>query len=731
MPQFASMCRNCTAYCPIVVTVEDGRPIKVVGDREAPAFGGYTCPKGRELPAQHGHPDRVLDCRARDSAGAWHPVESGEAIGRIAARIDAIRLQHGPRSVAVYYGTGNVTNCNGSAMARAWMSAIGSRMMFSAMAIDKPAANVSLALHGNWHAGTHPFEVSDTWMIVGANPVIAKSNGAPFNNPGLRLKEAANAGMNLIVIDPRRTETSQRAKLHLRPLPGQDAAILAAMIRIIIAEQLYDADFVAGNARGLAELTEAVAPFTTAHAAARAGLAQEEIIAAARLFAAGTRGGVVCATGPSFSTDSNLTFYLGLCLNTLCGRWVRAGETAPYPNVLLPAFTPRAQPYAPYPAVGSFPMRVHGLHDAASGLPTAALADEILEPGEGQVRALIVMGGNPMLSWPDQRKVERALRSLDLLVVLDHQMTPTARMADYVFGIPLGLETAGSTTRIEALKYVGASRGYSFPWAQYTDKIVDAPPGSDLVEDAEFFFRLGQAMGLQLNWTNSYGFGPHVETPPQVTPLDMSRVPTTEELLELTCNQSRVPLADVRRHPHGHVFPIEVIVEPRASDCDALLELADETMMRDLARVACIASAPDPDELLLVSRRINTVMNSVGHGIAALGRGMDYAPAYLHPDDLGDRGLSAGDLVVLRSRSGEMIARVEGDDTLRRGIVAVIHGFDQALADDDPTARSRSVTALIDMSERDPISGIPRMSALPIRMEKYVPSAGSAIGNVL
>jgi anaerobic selenocysteine-containing dehydrogenase len=722
MVEAASMCRNCTAYCPIVVTIEGGRAVKVIGDREAPMFEGYTCPKGRELPAQHNHPDRVLNCRKQQADGGFSAVGSEDAITEIAAKIEAILTRYGPRSVAVYYGTGNVTNCNGSAMARAWMSAIKSKMMFSAMSIDKPAANVSIAMHGNWVAGTHTFETSDTWMIVGANPVIAKSNGAPFNNPGQRLKESADRGMKLIVIDPRRTETARRARLHLQARPGEDPAILAGIIRVILEEELYDREFVAENADGFDLLKGAVAPYTPDYVAARAGVLAEQIVQAARLFASGKRGGVVCSTGPSFSSNSNLTFYLGLCLNTLCGRWVRAGEKAPYPNVMLPSFQPRAQPYPAHEAVYEFPMRVHGLSESASGMPTAALADEILKPGEGRVRALICLGGNPMLSWPDQAKTEAALRDLEVLVVLDHQMTATARLASYVIGCPLSLETAGSTTRIEALKYVGVARGYSFPWAQYTPKIVDPPPGSDLVEDSEFFFRVAQKMKLQLNWTNSYGYGKHVETPSQVLPLDMSRVPTTEELLELTCAQSRIPLDEIRKYPHGHVFDSEdVIVEAREPDCTARLQLANPFMMSELSRLSVAFPVPDKDDrLLLISRRINTVMNSVGQSIPGLSRGKRFAPAFMHPQDLEEHQLAPGDLVRIKSGHAEMVAEVEGDAALRRGVISVVHGFELGAAPGQDLANmpSTSVTSLIDMKEFDPISGIPRMSALPVQVSR-------------
>ena len=261
----ASCCRNCTAYCPVLVTVEDGRAVKVVGDPDAPAYDGYTCPKGRDLPAQHDGPHHLLQCQQRQPDGGHAPIGAAKLLDAVAARLRAIVALHGRRAVAVYYGSGNVTHPAGSAMARSWMTALGSELIFSAMAIDKPAANISIALHGHWHAGAQGFETSDTRLLVGANPV-----------------------------------------------PGEDPTLLAGLIQILLAEGLHDADFVRQNADGLEAWRAAVAPFTPAYVAQRAGVPQADLRAAVRIFGQARRGGVVCAAGASFSTHGNLTFCLGL-----------------------------------------------------------------------------------------------------------------------------------------------------------------------------------------------------------------------------------------------------------------------------------------------------------------------------------------------------------------------------------------------------------------------------------
>ncbi len=234
------------------------------------------------------------------------------------------------------------------------------------------------------------------------------------------------AGCKLIVIDPRVTETARKADIHLQCLPGHDVELLAAMLNVIFAEGLQDRDFVAAETQGFEALQAAVAPFTPERVAPLAGVPATQIVAAARAFAGARRGNATSGTGPSMAPYGVLMDYLVLALNTVCGRWVRAGEALPNRGVLFRQFSGVARAEKPRPGVGlGQPLRIRGLTETAAGLPTSALADEILTPGDGQVRALIVVGGNPLLSWPNQAKTRRALESLDLLVVVDPQVSAT------------------------------------------------------------------------------------------------------------------------------------------------------------------------------------------------------------------------------------------------------------------------------------------------------------------
>ena len=718
-----TFCRNCSAFCPVVVTVEDGRAVKVIGDPDSEVYEGYLCPKGRIMPEQHYDPSRLLRSLKRQSDGTYAPISSDDARREIVGRLRAIVDAHGPSAIAAYTGVGTLPNMYGPGMASALLRALGSPMNFWAATIDKPAEKVSVALHGNWHAGPHRFETADAWIIVGANPVIAKSNGAPSNNPGVRLKKAQQGGMKLVVIDPRRTETSRRAHIHLQPVPGEDPTILAGIAHVIIAEGLIDREFLQANADGFEALRDAVADYTPDYAADRAGIAAADLVEAARAFGRAKRGSVVCSTGPSFSTHSNLTFYLALCLNTLCGRWTREGELAPYPNVLLPAYRPRAQALAPYPVYGGRRL-ANGMRENASGMPSAGLADQILTEGDDQVRALFCIGGNPMRAWPDSRRTETALRKLDLLVAFDVTETPTTRLADYVIATRQPLEIPSTTLLIEQGKFAGSGRGWHSPWAQYTPAIVDPPPGADVVSEHAFFFQIGQDLGLQLQWVNAFGFGPHAESPTETIPLDMTRVPSLDEMIELSTRNAHVPLAVVKSYPHGNRFDLPMRVEGPDPARHDRLQVGDPMMMAELAEIRAEdyrgRRVAQDLPFQVVSRRTNIYNNSILSGLPSNAARMRYNPAHMHPSDLARLGLESGEVVRLRARHNAVLAVAEADDTLRPGVIALSHGFGPASTDAQHDARDggANVNALIDLDEPDPVSGIPRMSAIPVAVER-------------
>jgi anaerobic selenocysteine-containing dehydrogenase len=715
-----SFCRFCHASCAIKVTVEDGRPVHVIGAKDNSVYHGYTCAKGRALPEQHSTPARLLHSMKRGADGTHNPIPVEQAMDEIAAKISAIVDEHGPRSVALYTGTYSFPYPAGSPMAGAWLSSLGSPMLFTSATIDQPGKMIAPALHGIWGGGSYHFDAADVWMLVGANPTISKSIGIPCMNPAKRLHDAVKRGLEMIVIDPRRSEVAKAAAVHLQPKPGEDPTILAGMIRIVLSEGLTDEEFLSSHTIGLESLSAAVEPFTPEYVARRADVPAADLVRAARVFAAHRNGGANVGTGPNMAPRGNLTEYLTLVLNTLTGHWRRAGERIPNPGVLMPPGRARAQASDPYPGWGfGESMRVRNLANTVAGLPTAALADEILMPGEGQVKALISLGGNPMAAWPDQQKTFDAMNALELNITLDIKMSATAKLADYVIAPTLSLEVAGMTLPTESL--TPYAMGYPEPYAQYSPPIVDPPAGSDVLEEWEFFYGLAQRMGLPLTIAAAYEWGPDAEHP-ALTEIDMKSKPSSDDLFEALTKGSRIPLSEVKKYPEGHVFDdAVVVVEPGESGAKGRLQLADETMIAELDAVA-----REPVDrggefaFSLVSRRLPDVHNSAGRDIPKLVRKYSYNPAFMNPGDLKDLGIAPGDLVEIASSHSSILGVVEAEEAIRTGVVSMAHAFGDLPGEEEDRAVRQigSNTGRLSSVERDfdPYSGIPIMSAIPVNV---------------
>ncbi|MCP9274806.1 molybdopterin-containing oxidoreductase family protein [Mycolicibacterium arenosum] len=718
------ICRICSAHCGVIATVTDGKLTKVTGDPDNPMFQGYSCAKGRALPEIHNNPHRLLRSRKRAPDGSYADIEAERAMDEIAAKLQELIATHGPRSVAMYLGTNGLPYPASALMGNAFMRGIESPMFFTANTIDQPGKQIALAAHGHWLGGDVNFHEADSWLLVGTNPLVSKAIGIPGQNPGQGLRTAIARGMKLIVIDPRRSQTAAKAAIHLQPRPGQDVAILAGMINLVITEGLFDDRFITEHVAGFDELARAVAPFTPAYVAARADLIQQEFVDAARLFAThGDRPGMVNAgTGANFARHGSLLEYLCLCLTTICGRWQRAGEPVTRPNAMMPAYTAKAQAHPPYEGWGyGEQLRVRGLTDAVCGMPTAALADEILLEGEGQVKALICIGGNPMAAWPDQRKTLRALESLELLVTLDTEMSLTSRLADYVIAPMMQMETPAMTMGSELIKYYTSGTGIPAPYAQYTERVLEPPPDSDLTEEWLFFLGLAKRMGLELWFVNFFGGGGgrFMESPPIVLPMNAATELTTEELFAQMCSTSRIPFDEVRRHPHGRIYDVHEVVEERDADCTARLDVGNAGLLAELDEVLeeDASEVLDPDfPFRMISRRHNNYMNSSGTNLAALHRGKPYNPVYMHPDAMAELGLQSGELVTVRSPHDFIPSVVEADDSLRPDVVAMHHAFG-GLPSEDGEVRERgsNIGRLIPTDiEYDRITGLPRQSNIPV-----------------
>src|SRR5262245_13001862 len=700
-----SFCRFCHAVCGIEVDVEDGRVVAVRGDRDHVVSQGYLCVKGRELAEQHTHPSRLRGARRRTADGTFVDIASEAAMDGVAARLSAIIARDGPGAVAVYSGAHGLFG-SAKPLVIAWANAIGTHWYFTPNTIDQPSQQTAWARHGGWDAGVQRFADADVMLFVGNNPGVSafsRDGGPPYANAFKYLRDARRRGMRIIAIDPRRTELARSADVHLQVRPGEDPTLLAGMVRVILEDGLHDREFVAAHVVGVDALRAAVADYTPEYVAARTDVPAAQMIAAARLFAAGPRGTAMTCTGVNMAPRPDVTQHLVVVLNSLCGRFARAGDPVRNPGVLKPPRPSRAEVQPPHDLWGTGPRsRFRGLGRFGIEMPINVFADEVLTPGEGQIKALICVGGNPAVAFPDQRRVVAALRALELTVVLDVTLTATARLADYVFGCKLSLEKPGTSRTAEGQLDV--------PFAQYTPAILH--PDFDVIEEWEFFWGLAHRMRTPLELEQG--------------PLDIDRKPTSDEYLDLTHRGSRIPLDEVRKHPGGRVFEPEapVAVEPARPDAAAArMNVAPEAVIEQLRAIRAESPAGDGFSHRLVSRRMLEIYNSTGDRLPGLRRRYPYNPAFMHPADLARIGVRPGDVVRIDSDHDFIYGVAEATTDVRPGVVSMAHARGGEPELDAQVRTIGSSTARLVSVERDfePISGIPRQSAIPVNVRALRP----------
>lgn len=701
-----TFCRFCHANCAMLVDVEDGRVLEVRGDPDDPVYGGYTCLKGRELPDSHNAPHRLTSSLVRGPDGQFRKTPMAEALAFVGDELRRIIDAHGPHAVALFMGSGGYQNSAAWGATEALARAIGTRNFYTSVTLDQPAKVFTTARYGRWMGGANLFSEADVAFLVGNNPIVSHYSppgGVPPFSPSRRIRDRKAAGMKLIVADPRLAEVGLLADIYLPVKPGEDPALLAGMLRVIIREGLYDRNFVAAHVDGFEALAAAVEPFTPEVAAARAGVEAEKLIEAARMFARAQRGCAVTGTGPEMAGNGTLTEYLVTALNTLCARFQQEGEKAAIPRIFTPA-TPRKAQVAPktplFGAPGMPKSRFRGLGHLGVEMPCNVLADEILTPGEGQIRALISVGGNPEVGFPNQLKMRRALEALELFVQIDPWMSASAKRATVVLAPKQCLEREDINNLSEWW--------HEEPYARYVEAVAKAP--GDVIDEYEMMWHLAKHLGLQLTLAGG--------------PVPMDSCPSKVEFLDLMTAGCIVPPSRVREDARARggaaviYSELHPIVEPADPDAAEKFDLAAGDMPGALTRYLADEARAAGFDFRLISRRSKARFNSIGHPLERLRARAKTNPAYIHPEDLAALGIADGQIVEISSAHATIHGVAKASDRVRRGIVSMAHAFGDADAGkDDVLEKGASTNRLTsDEVDYDPITGQALQSAIPVRV---------------
>lgn len=699
-----TFCRVCHASCPLEVDVRNGRPIAVRGIASDPLFQGYTCIKGRQLPEQMTHPARLRQPLMRSDDGRLVETTSSKALDAVAAQLRRIIDEDGPRSVATYTGTGGYQNSLALPSARAFHHGIGSSSMYTSVTIDQPAKATAPFRAGIWEAGYHNFSGADVLMAIGYNPMVSSFGpvgGLQGTNPFVVLRDAQRDGLKLIVIDPRRSELASQADLHLAIRPGEDPTLLAGITKIILDEDLFDQEFCSAWVGDLEQLARAVAPFDIDLVARRCGVESADVEAAARMFAAGRRGTAGAGTGPNMAPHSGLVEHFVIVLNTLCGRVNRPGDRIESGHFLVADTPRRAHVVAPRNPTPGPHARVRDLRGIRGEMPTSTLAEEILTPGSGRIRALIVNGGNPVVAWPDQELTIRAMQELDLLVVIDHRLSATAEFADVVFAPTLSLERADVPHLMD--------RWFRAPYTNYTAAVT--PRTGDVLNEWEIFWELSRRLGTELTFAGG------------VAPMDHR--PTDDDILDLAYHGSRMPMNEVRANKRTIHSDRAIVVQPADPSCTARFTLAPDDIESELRAVLLEGSATralgvtDGDyPFRLVSRRLRHVLNSLGTELSALAAKGTTNPAYMHPADMTDLDLQNGDIIEITSPRAAIRAVASSAPDVRPGVISMAHAWGGSSLDDDKVRDIGSPTnrlVSVDIAH-DAVTGMAVQSAIPVQV---------------
>ena len=697
------ICSLCEAICGIAVDVEGDRIVKIRGDEDDPFSRGYICPKAVALMDVHHDPDRLRHPVRRDG-DRWVEIGWDEALDAIAARLVDMQTRHGDDAVALYYG--NPTGHSFTALLYGILFSqwLGTKNVYSANSVDGlPRALASSLIYGNQAVIPIPdLDRTSFLLVLGANPVV--SNGSIMTAPdvGRRLKRLRERGGRLVVVDPRRTETAALADTHHFIKPGTDALLLAAMVRTVLASGLAAPGRVARRVDGLDELRAALAPFTPEAVAPVVGMEAEAIRVLACDFAAAPSAVCYGRMGTCAQEFGTTSTWLCDVLNIVTGNLDREGGAMfTTPAVDLAAL---ATMVGQSGKLGRWRSRVGGHAEFNGELPVTAFAEEIETPGRGQIRALITHAGNPVLSLPNGRRLDRALSSLELMVSIDIYVNETTRHAHYILPPSFGLEHDEYAILFHALAVRNT--------AHYAPALLPKPDG--VRHDWEIFLDLTTRIAQRRGGLRALAG--------RAQRALLSRLGSRGLLALLLKLGGRARIEDLEAAPHGlDLGPLEPRLPHILSTPSKRIRLAPPELVRDLDRLAARVAQPAgtaSEDLLLISRRSLRSNNSWMHNSERLVKGRPRCTLLMHPSDAERRGLAPGGPVRIASRVGAVEVPLEISDEIMPGVVSLPHGWGH----DRPGVRltvarehaGASVNDVTDDQRIDAVSGASSLSGVPV-----------------
>ncbi len=681
---FFRTCPLCEAMCGLEVQVTDGTVTRIRGDRDDVWSKGYLCPKGTALGHLHHDPDRIRVPMIR-TGDQWEEVSWETAFARCDELVAGVTERHGHDAISCYIGNPTAHNFSLGRYVGLFIGLAGLPVVYSAGTVDQWPKNLTsmLMYGGMWSIPTPDVPRTDYWIVMGGNPQASQGSLLACVDILGELDGIRSRGGKVVVIDPRRTGTADRADEWIPIVPGTDAAFLLAMVNVLFAEDLVDLGDVADLIDGVDAVRTAAAEFTPESVAAACRIPAETIRRITHEYAAAPSAALYGRIGTCNQEFGTLASWLVDVVNILTGNFDRPGGIMFGKPIAWGVNSLPLPDFADGVELGRWKSRVRGIPEVLGQVPVSCMAEEIDTPGPGQIRALITIAGNPVISAPGAARLDAALEDLECMISIDNSLNETTRHAHVLLPGLSALEQPHFDDLIPMWQVRSTGR--------FTEAIFDAGdrPAEweiltrlgamcagmrhaeidvDMLDDG-YFAALAEAKGTDsaVAIAGSPGHGPL-----RLLDLQIRTGPWGDRYGE---NPDGLTLQSFRDAPHGiDQGPMVPRIREIIATPNGRIDLAPELILADLPRLAA-RMTHSTDGLLLTSRRHLRSNNSWMHNVTVLVKGKDRCTLLMHPDDATAAGVANGGLARVSSEAGEIEIAVEVSDEMMPGVVSLPHGW--------------------------------------------------------
>ena len=706
-------CNLCEAICGLTIEHDGRQVVSIKGDKDDPLSRGHICPKAIALQDIHADPDR-LKTPVRRTENGFEPISWEKAFDLVESKLMQIREEHGDDSVALYLGNPTVHNSGALLFQKYLKRSLNTRNRFAATSVDQLPHHLAASLMFG-HGMLIPIpDIDNTeyMLMLGANP--AASNGSLMTAPDVknRLKAITKRGGKVVLVDPRRTESAKLATDHHFIRPGTDVFLLAAILNSLFKNDSVNLGRLSSFTKGVEQLKTAVAEFTSQNVSQITGIEPATIETIATEFATAKRAVVYGRMGVSTQPHGGLCHWFINAINLVTGNLDRSGgQMFASPAVKLVGKTGTTHEF------GRWKSRVRGLPEFEGDLPVAVLAEEILTPGKGQIKALVTNSGNPVLSTPNGVQLEQALEQLDFFVAHDIYINETTRHADLILPSPSGLETDHYDFIFLALAVRNVSK--------FSPQIFAPEPGS------MYDWQIMKELALRL-MPKPTGIADRLRLGIQKRIL---RWLTPDRLLDLGLKtgpygwfRKGLSLKRLRANPNGiDLGELQPVLPATLRTPDKKIDAAPQVYLDHLKQAvapqvkAATESQSEANEFSLIGRRHLRSNNSWMHNSQRLVKGPDRCTLMMHPSDAERLNLVADAPVAISSNVGSVTAPLEITDEIMPGVVSLPHGYGHHRAKTKLSVAAQhagvSINDLTDDKIVDNLTGNAAFSAQTVRIE--------------